>query len=119
MWHKVTTLPLKNNAKEFGFEFSCATQIVSGFIVYSEELKRWFAYVNQCPHQGLPLNWQPHQFLDQEQAFLVCSMHLALFTIDKGECVHGVCLGQQLQPLQIKQEEQALWVACPDTLITP
>lgn len=117
MWHKVATLPLENESKELGFELSCGHDEVSGFVIYSLSLERWFAYVNQCPHQSLPLNWQPHQFLDKGHDFIVCSMHMALFSLDKGECVHGACVGQFLKSLTVKQEDGALWVACPESVI--
>ena len=63
-----------------------------------------FAYVNQCPHLGINLEWLEDQFLDVEKQFIHCSTHGALFMIDSGECVSGPCQGEFLQPIEIKQE---------------
>ena len=54
------------------------------------------AYLNQCPHTGVNLNWQPNQCFDQEQRYLACSLHGALFQPEDGFCVYGPCRGQSL-----------------------
>ncbi|WP_369600907.1 Rieske 2Fe-2S domain-containing protein [Hahella sp. SMD15-11] len=38
------------------------------------------AWLNQCPHQGVELNWQPHRFWDPEHQYVQCTMHGALFS---------------------------------------
>jgi len=58
-----------------------------------------FLYLNRCPHRGIPLEWQPDQFLDVERQFIQCSTHGALFRIDNGQCIQGPCIGQALQPV--------------------
>ena len=63
-----------------------------------------WGYLNRCPHQGIPLEWVEHQFLDYEREFIQCATHGALFTIERGTCVHGPCLGQQLQALTLEVE---------------
>lgn len=62
---------------------------------------RLHAYRNSCPHTGAPLEWLPHQFLDAEGELIQCALHGALFRIDTGECLHGPCLGEHLQPLPL------------------
>lgn len=56
-------------------------------------------YVNQCPHTGASLNWQPDQFLSFDNAFIQCSIHGALFQLDNGLCVRGPCIGRSLEKL--------------------
>lgn len=58
-----------------------------------------YVYRNQCPHLGVELNWQEHQFLDMDAALIQCSTHGALFLIEDGECVAGPCQGKSLQPI--------------------
>ncbi|HWK53547.1 MAG TPA: Rieske (2Fe-2S) protein [Hyphomicrobiales bacterium] len=53
-------------------------------------------YLNRCPHLGVPLNWQPDRFLDNEGAFVQCANHGALFEKDTGLCVLGPCRGDSL-----------------------
>ena len=58
-----------------------------------------YAYVNCCPHEGVPLNFEPRQFFDQGRRHLMCGKHGALFAIDSGECVEGPCQGANLEPV--------------------
>jgi nitrite reductase/ring-hydroxylating ferredoxin subunit len=55
-----------------------------------------FAYINSCPHRGVPLEWIEHQFLDYEKTFIQCAVHGALFSIETGECIAGPCPGEEL-----------------------
>lgn len=69
-----------------------------------------YAYINNCPHLGLPLEWMPDQFLDAENQYIQCATHGALFRIDNGECISGPCLGDKLQPIIHTVEEGELSV---------
>lgn len=60
-----------------------------------------YAYVNSCPHIGVPLEWLPDQFLDSEGELIQCATHGALFAIDTGLCVAGPCVGEALVPLPL------------------
>lgn len=48
-----------------------------------------YAYVNDCPHQRLPLNWQEDTFLTRDKNRIMCAMHGATFRIETGEVVFG------------------------------
>lgn len=76
---------------------------------------RWLAYRNQCPHQGLTLNWQPGHFLSADGAWLECINHGALFQIEDGHCIYGPCRGQRLSALALEVDEAGVWV-CFETL---
>lgn len=71
-----------------------------------------WAYENRCPHTGAPLDWRPGQVLDPEGAYIQCALHLALFRMDNGLCIHGPCLGQSLQPVAV--EHRGEWVVLLD-----
>lgn len=66
---------------------------------------RWgqqvFGYINQCPHQGVHLDWERNQFLDPNGLRLMCGKHGALFEIGTGRCTDGPCQGQGLQPVAV------------------
>ncbi|WP_020406096.1 Rieske (2Fe-2S) protein [Hahella ganghwensis] len=64
---------------------------------------RVYAYLNQCPHLGIELEWMPDQFLDHARQFIHCSTHGALFLIRTGECIAGPCQGQFLRPLTMQE----------------
>jgi len=69
-----------------------------------------YFYINRCPHRGVPLEWQPDQFLDPSASLIQCATHGALFLIETGECVAGPCAGQSLTALPGREDEQGLWV---------
>lgn len=66
---------------------------------------RQYAYRNSCPHTGAPLNWQPNNFLNFEGDLIQCALHGALFRIEDGVCLHGPCLGRQLERVALPQNE--------------
>lgn len=63
------------------------------------------AYVNQCPHQFIPLEIFPGHFFDADRKHLICSGHAALFEPDTGFCVLGPCNGQSLKALKIEERD--------------
>lgn len=61
----------------------------------------FYAYKNLCPHLHVELEFLENQFLDQDQEFIQCSTHGALFTVETGECISGPCLGESLQKVGV------------------
>ena len=61
-----------------------------------------YAYENKCPHAGINLEWQEHDFLDNEKNHIQCSAHGALFSIENGDCLGGPCNGNGLTSAQIE-----------------
>lgn len=68
----------------------------------------FYCYQNTCPHLGLPLEWQEHQFLTTDKSLIQCASHGALFSIENGYCLSGPCLGQSLE--KIETHTQGEWV---------
>jgi len=66
---------------------------------------RWgrqvFGYLNRCPHDGINLDWERNQFLDQNGIRLMCGKHGALFELGTGNCVDGPCKGKSLTPVAL------------------
>ncbi|MDD1977736.1 MULTISPECIES: Rieske (2Fe-2S) protein [Pseudomonas] len=71
---------------------------------------RVYLYHNRCPHRGIPLNWEPDQFLDPSASLISCSRHGALFLIESGECVAGPCAGEHLSTLDCHEDSQGIWL---------
>lgn len=46
-------------------------------------------YVNECPHQALPLNWSADQVLNKAGTRIMCVVHGATFDIETGEALSG------------------------------
>ncbi|MBW7472350.1 Rieske (2Fe-2S) protein [Marinobacter sp. M216] len=75
---------------------------LSGFLFLDGDELR--AYVNQCPHLGIELNWMPGRFMDSDNLFIQCSTHGALFKPGTGECIAGPCQGDALTALDTRIE---------------
>ncbi|KWR71865.1 MULTISPECIES: Rieske 2Fe-2S domain-containing protein [Pseudomonas] len=75
---------------------------------------RVHVYRNRCPHRGVPLEWEADRFLDASGALLQCAHHGALFLIESGECIQGPCLGEVLDSLPCREDEQGLWISLPE-----
>lgn len=64
--------------------------------------ERVFAYVNACPHIGVPLEWTPHHFLNGDGTRVVCSVHGAEFRVEDGMCLRGPCKGDRLGAVRVE-----------------
>ena len=93
-------------SKEFSLKHG--KQIVEGFVVRHKGGVS--VYKNQCPHTGASLNWQPDQFLSFDNAFIQCSIHGAMFQMQDGLCIHGPCLGQNLEKIQFDEDSGRIFV---------
>ena len=63
------------------------------------------AYVNNCPHQNVPLNEAYKVDINPFEKTMKCSVHDAFFNISDGECVAGPCLNQSLTPVAIRVDD--------------
>ncbi len=70
-----------------------------------------YAYLNNCPHAGTPLNMLNDKFLDFSGSQLLCKTHGARFRISDGECVSGPCKGDYLTPVAIRVEGDFIYSA--------
>ncbi|MDE3010947.1 MAG: Rieske 2Fe-2S domain-containing protein [Pseudomonadota bacterium] len=68
------------------------------------------AWVNRCPHQGTPLDWEPGEFFDEQGRHLACATHGALFEPDSGRCVAGPCRGARLQAIAVQERDGGLYL---------
>jgi nitrite reductase/ring-hydroxylating ferredoxin subunit len=80
-------------------------------IIVIKRNQKIYAYMNQCPHLGINLEWETDQFMDFEDYFLQCSSHSALFQVEDGVCVSGPCIGQALMAVstELKNDEIHLY----------
>ncbi len=91
-----------------GFDFREGDALHSVFVVRTGSAVR--AYENACPHTGGPLDWVPDQFLTREKDMILCATHGALFRIEDGHCLSGPCVGENLTPLPVSIEGDAVAV---------
>jgi len=70
-------------------------------------------YVNRCPHAGTEIDWQPGEFFEEAQLYLVCSTHGALFEPSTGYCVAGPCRGASLSRLPVREDDGQVYLDDP------
>jgi len=85
---------------------------LTGFLFLDDGEPR--AYLNQCPHLGIELNWMPGRFMDSDNLFLQCSTHGALFKTGSGECIAGPCQGDALTALELREQHGQWQIRLPD-----
>jgi nitrite reductase/ring-hydroxylating ferredoxin subunit len=61
-----------------------------------------FAYLNQCAHVAMEMDWQAGHFFDFDQRFIMCATHGALYEPSTGVCVDGPCMGKHLQAVALR-----------------
>ena len=71
-------------------------ELPEGKVIAVKKRQHIFLYLNRCPHSGLPLEWQPNEFMDAEGLYIKCSNHGAIFIPETGQCIQGPCLGDSL-----------------------
>jgi nitrite reductase/ring-hydroxylating ferredoxin subunit len=72
---------------------------------------RVYAYLNQCAHQSVELDWQPGRFFDPDGNYLICATHGALYDPDTGACRTGRCAGRGLTPVRIEERQGSIFLA--------
>lgn len=80
----------------------------SGFVVRYHGVA--YAFVNQCAHVPVELDWNEGDFFDLGRDYLICATHGAHYQPDTGYCVMGPCKGRSLRPLTVSERDQQIWL---------
>lgn len=67
-----------------------------------------YAYLNECPHLFLELDWDHGEFFDVSEEYIICTNHGALFEPTSGVCVSGPCYGASLPSVPITEVDNAV-----------
>jgi len=67
-------------------------------IKHNDKIK---AYLNNCPHQDVPLNEAYKIDVNPFEKTIKCSVHDAYFNIDDGCCTEGPCINEELKKVII------------------
>ncbi|MCA3212916.1 MAG: Rieske 2Fe-2S domain-containing protein [Burkholderiales bacterium] len=90
------------------FAVELAGRAATGFAIRRHGQAR--AYLNQCAHVAMELDWQPGVFFDGAGEFLMCATHGALYEPATGRCAGGPCAGRgSLRPLTLVERGGALY----------
>jgi nitrite reductase/ring-hydroxylating ferredoxin subunit len=90
------------------FEVVQGGQTLPAFVVRFQG--RPHAYLNQCGHVPVELDWQEGAFFDADGAYLICSTHGALYSPDTGQCISGRCNGKGLTRLKVEEENERVFL---------
>jgi len=93
---------LEDGGKGLRFPLPYLGQNVTGFVVRFKG--KPYAYVNQCAHVSVELDWNEGEFFTAQQDFLICATHGAHYRPDNGFCVMGPCKGKSLKPLKVIEQ---------------
>ncbi|QLG89764.1 Rieske 2Fe-2S domain-containing protein [Chitinibacter bivalviorum] len=69
-----------------------------------------YAYINECAHIPIELDFNPGDVFDLSRQFLVCSTHGAYYDPTNGLCLGGPCTGRRLSPLTVIEKDEAVWL---------
>lgn len=70
-------------------------------LLTSRHDERVYAWLNRCPHWGIPLGMRAPCSLNEQEPRLECGTHRAIFRLQDGECLQGPCLGEFLTPVPV------------------
>ena len=95
-------------------------------VVYDGETLRAFAirfegqvhaYLNQCTHVAMELDYQENRFFDDTGQWLLCATHGAAYAPDTGDCAGGPCRGGLVKVPLTEQGGMVHWH--PSALLQP
>jgi nitrite reductase/ring-hydroxylating ferredoxin subunit len=77
---------------------------------------RVVAYLNRCVHLPTEMDWQPGEFLDSRQEFILCATHGAAYEPLSGRCAAGPCGRGSLTALRVQERDgRVYWYPSRDT----
>jgi nitrite reductase/ring-hydroxylating ferredoxin subunit len=68
-----------------------------------------FAYLNECQHLPMTLDWGNNDFFTQDKKGLICQTHGAVYVPETGVCVAGPCPGKVLTKIPVKIVKGAVY----------
>lgn len=63
------------------------------------------AYLNRCSHVPTELDWQPGRFLDDDGAWILCTVHGAAYEPASGRCAGGPCGRRGLTTVEVDERD--------------
>jgi nitrite reductase/ring-hydroxylating ferredoxin subunit len=93
---------LVNEGLGVRFKMPMYGEFASGFLIRYEN--KVYAYVNQCAHIPIELDWKQGEFFTAEKDLLICATHGAQYQPNTGLCVMGPCKGRSLKPMDVLEE---------------
>jgi len=98
----ISSTEVQNGAKGVRFPLPALGAHVTGFVIRFHD--QAYAYVNQCAHVSVELDWNEGDFFTTQQDYIICSTHGAHYRPDNGFCVMGPCKGKSLKPIALIEQ---------------
>lgn len=96
------------------FRLRCGERELECFVIrHRGEIHAW---LNECRHVPMSLDWVENQFFTAERDYLLCPTHGALYVPDTGECVAGPPCGKSLHRIPVVERDGGIWASCPAPL---
>jgi nitrite reductase/ring-hydroxylating ferredoxin subunit len=102
------TNDLSEQGKGVRFELNHFGKPQAAFVVRFDNQPR--AFLNQCGHVPVELDWQEGEFFDDSRLYLICSTHGALYHPASGQCVGGRCAGRGLIPVPVIERDGHIYL---------
>lgn len=83
-------------------------EYVTGFVIRYQN--KVYAYVNQCAHVPVELDWEEGAFFTAQKDYLICATHGAHYLPNTGFCVMGPCKGKSLRPINVIEQDEKIIV---------
>ncbi len=92
---------LTEKGRGYRFHVKVGQRTLPAFVVRHDGTPR--AYINQCAHMLVELDWQQGDFFNTDKNYLICSTHGALYNPNTGACVYGRCDRRGLIALEVAE----------------
>lgn len=97
---------LQEGSKGLRFSLPALGEYVTGFVVRFHG--KPYAYVNQCAHVPVELDWNEGDFFTLQKDYLICSTHGAHYRPDNGFCITGPCKGKSLKAISVTEQNKEI-----------
>ena len=99
---------IESGGKGVNFQVEFNNTELPAFVVRHGSIA--YAYLNQCAHLHLELDWERGEFFDIDAEYIVCANHGAIFEPSSGECINGPCFGASLVRIQLTERNETVLI---------
>lgn len=103
---EIDSIAVQEGGKGIRFPLPALGEFATGFVVRFNQLP--YAYVNQCAHVPVELDWNEGEFFTAQGDYLICATHGAHYRPDNGFCVLGPCKGKRLKPIELIEQNEKI-----------